>query len=155
MKKLAATTGARETALLLMAPIAAAALMTGCAEEAVTIEEPQVIATEESPFSYPAALWDQDLEGETVIMVRVTEDGAVDSVYVLESSGEAAFDSVAVNGARDLRFQPGRRDDRQATMWARLPVRFHKGGAEAETDGEVEPGPEPRADSRPTTGAEP
>jgi TonB family protein len=57
--------------------------------------------------------------------VRVTEEGAVDSVYVLESSGQAAFDSAAVHGALDLRFHPGRKDERRVAMWARLPVRFH------------------------------
>jgi TonB family protein len=97
--------------------------IAGCNDEDAVIEEPQLVV-DESPFRYPVAMWDEGVEGETVIMVRVTEKGGVDSVYVLESSGQAAFDSAAVVGGRDLRFRPGKRDDRTVTMWAKVPVRF-------------------------------
>ncbi len=97
--------------------------LAGCAPEEPVIQEPELI-TLDSPFNYPKNLWNEGVEGETVVMVRVTETGGVDSVYVAESSGMPAFDSAAVVGARDLRFTPGRRDDQRATMWARLPVRF-------------------------------
>jgi TonB family protein len=103
-----------------------AAGLAACAGDAVT-QEPELL-TLDSPFAYPVQLWDEGAEGETVIMVRVTDTGGVDSVYVLESSGQPAFDSAAVHGARELRFAPGRRDDRRVTMWARLPVRFHMNG---------------------------
>lgn len=98
-------------------------LVVGCGEDDAVVEEPEII-TVDSPFSYPKELWNDGVEGEVVVMVRVTETGVVDSVYVLEPSGVSAFDSVAVVGALDLRFAPGRRDDRRTTMWARLPVRF-------------------------------
>jgi TonB family protein len=90
-------------------------------EEPVT--DPQSISVD-SPFQYPIELWDERVEGETVVMVHVTEMGAVDSVYVQETSGQPAFDSAAVTGARELRFSPGRRGERRVDMWARLPVRF-------------------------------
>ena len=99
--------------------------MGGCQEQPVPVTEPEVI-TLESPFAYPVELWDAGAEGETLVMVHVTETGAVDSVYVLESSGHAAFDSAAVDGARTLDFAPGRRGDRRIAMWARLPVRFQR-----------------------------
>lgn len=91
------------------------------ADEPVTLPEPISV---ESPFRYPIALWDERAEGETVVMIHVTDEGAVDSVYVLASSGRPAFDSSAVAGARQLRFAPGRRGDRYVAMWAKLPVRF-------------------------------
>jgi TonB family protein len=94
----------------------------GCAEDA-TMEDPALI-TVDSPFKYPVAMWDDGVEGETVVMVRVTEMGGVDSVYVYETSGHAAFDSAAVSGARELRFAPARRDDRRVATWTRVPVRF-------------------------------
>jgi len=78
------------------------------------------------PIEYPLELWDQDMEGETLLRVRVTDTGAVDSVEVLESSGFRAFDSAAVAGARDLRFQPARRGGKRIDVWARVPVRFSK-----------------------------
>jgi TonB family protein len=97
----------------------------GCdpAEEPVTRPRPVSL---ESPFRYPVALWDAGETGETLLMIRVSEVGAVDSVYVLESSGHAAFDSAAVAGARELEFAPGRRGDDRVAMWTRLPVRFRR-----------------------------
>jgi TonB family protein len=101
--------------------------VTACAEEEVVVQEPELIE-HDSPFRYPVDLWDEGTEGETIVMVRVTPTGGVDSVYVAESSGYAAFDSAAVSGARELRFVPGRRDDRRVAMWARVPVRFQTAG---------------------------
>ncbi|HSH46277.1 MAG TPA: energy transducer TonB [Longimicrobiales bacterium] len=79
---------------------------------------------EESPFEYPLALWDAGVEGESLVMVRVDAAGAVDSVYVLESGGEPAFDSAAVAGARTMTFLPARQGDAVVSAWVRLPVRF-------------------------------
>lgn len=77
-----------------------------------------------SPFAYPVELWDMKIEGEAMLMVRVTEVGGVDSAYVLTSSGFAEFDSAAVQGAHALRFSPGRQGQKRIAMWTRLPVRF-------------------------------
>ena len=89
----------------------------------VPVTEPVPLAGA-SPFEYPIALWDARVEGETILMVHVTDVGAVDSAYVLSSSGHAAFDSAAVTGSRVLRFEPGRRGEEPIASWARLPVRF-------------------------------
>jgi TonB family protein len=114
------TTMARGVLPLLL-PIA---LLAGCgAEDPPVVEEPEIISTD-SPFRYPVAMWDEGVEGETLVMVRVTEAGRVDSVYVLQSSGQPALDSAAIHGARDLRFSPGRREEKRVAMWAKVPVRF-------------------------------
>jgi TonB family protein len=89
------------------------------------VEQPAPLFTE-VPIVYPLSLWDQDVEGETLLRVRVTETGAVDSVEVVESSGFEAFDSAAIAGARDLRFQPARRGGKRIEVWARVPVTFSK-----------------------------
>lgn len=78
------------------------------------------------PIEYPLQLWDQDMEGETLLRVRVSDVGGVDSVEIAESSGYAAFDSAAVEGARDLRFEPARRDGKRIEVWATVPVHFSK-----------------------------
>lgn len=109
---------ARITALAL-----ATALALGCTPEQ-PLTEPEVM-TAVSPFEYPVALWDRGIEGETVLMVYVTEMGGVDSVYVHESSGHAAFDDAALVGANKLRFKPARRGEERVARWARLPVRFN------------------------------
>lgn len=106
----------------------AALLTTACDGEQEPITDPEAISVE-SPFRFPVELWDARVEGETVVMVHVTDMGGVDSVYVLEPSGHAAFDSAAVAGAYELRFAPGRRGDRRIAAWARLPVRFRLPGA--------------------------
>ena len=80
----------------------------------------------EVPIEYPLRLWDQDMEGETLLRVRVTDTGEVDSVEILESSGYAAFDSAAVSGALDMKFRPARRDGKRIEVWAKVPVHFSK-----------------------------
>lgn len=80
----------------------------------------------EASVRYPLALWDEDVEGETLLRVLVNATGGVDSVEVLEPSGFAAFDSAAVKGAREFRFDPARRGDERVTAWAQVPVRFSK-----------------------------
>ena len=107
--------------VLAMAGGAAAGWLMGGEEVAVT--RPAVL-TDQSPFRYPIDLWDRRIEGEAVLMVHVTDAGAVDSAYVLISSGQPAFDSAALAGSGELRFTPGRRGDERVATWARLPVRF-------------------------------
>jgi len=78
------------------------------------------------PIEYPIELWDRDIEGLTVLKVRVTDLGRVDSVEVLESSGHDAFDSAATTGAWDLQFTPARKNGKRIEVWAQVPVHFSK-----------------------------
>jgi len=96
----------------------------GCGGES-EIERPSPLYGE-VPIEYPLKLWDQDMEGETLLRVRVTDTGAVDSVEVVVSSGYADFDAAAVEGARELRFRPARRDGERIPVWAHVPVPFSK-----------------------------
>lgn len=89
------------------------------------IQQPVPLYGDE-PIEYPLSMWDQGLEGETILRVRVTDVGAVDSVEVSGSSGHSVLDSAAVAGVRDLRFQPGRRSGERVRMWATLPVLFSR-----------------------------
>lgn len=78
------------------------------------------------PIEYPVHLWDQGIEGETLLRVRVDDMGWVDSVEVVQGSGHAALDSAALVGARDLRFTPGRKKGKRVSMWANVPVQFSR-----------------------------
>jgi len=80
----------------------------------------------EVPIEYPLDLWDADVEGVTLLRVRVTEMGVVDSVEVLEGSGYPAFDAAAVQGAFELRYRPARKNGERTTVWAQVPVHFTK-----------------------------
>jgi protein TonB len=106
--------------------LAAAALfaLATCGGEG-EIEQPTPLFGD-VPIEYPLHMWDQDMEGETLLRVRVSDVGTVDSVEVSASSGHAAFDSAAVAGARRLRFTPARRDGERIAVWAEVPVYFSK-----------------------------
>lgn len=104
--------------------VLAATLTLGCGAEG-EIEQPTPLFGN-VPIEYPLHMWDQDMEGETLLRVRVGDTGTVDSVEVVESSGYASFDSAAVAGALDLRFTPARQDGERIEVWAHVPVRFSK-----------------------------
>jgi len=76
--------------------LAALLLAVGCGGEG-EIQQPTPLYGE-IPIEYPLQLWDQNMEGETLLRVRVTDTGQVDSIEVVESAGEPAFDSAAVAG---------------------------------------------------------
>ena len=99
-------------------------VLAGCGGDG-EIEQP-VPLYGQVPIEYPVELWDEGVEGKTVVRVRVTSTGAVDSVEVFETSGHPRLDSAAVLGARDLRFQPGRRDGKRVDVWATVPVEFSR-----------------------------
>ena len=87
------------------------------------IEPPQVL-TDSVPFIYPVDLWDHNVSGQTVLLVRVNATGQVDSVAVDIGSGYPEFDSAAVQGAWRLRFIAARQGERRVPMWTKVPVRF-------------------------------
>jgi TonB family protein len=96
----------------------------GCAEPAeVPIEPPQAMS-DSMPFVYPVELWDHKISGQTIVLIRVSELGSVDSVMVATTSGYEEFDSAAVQGARTMKFTPGRQGERRVPMWTKMPVRF-------------------------------
>lgn len=80
--------------------------------------------SDSTPFVYPVDLWDRNVSGQTILLLRISELGAVDSVMIATPSGQPAFDSAAVQGARTMRFTPGRQGERRVAMWTKLPVRF-------------------------------
>lgn len=99
-----------------------AAFSCGVASE---IEQPMPLL-DEMTIDYPLSLWDQAIEGETLLRVLVTEAGSVDSVEIFESSGHPAFDSAAVAGVINLQFDPATQDGESIGVWVTLPVQFSK-----------------------------
>ena len=101
------------------------ATVVACAEPETT---PATALPGPSPFEYPLELWDRRIEGAALLLLHVSDAGVVDSAIVKETSGHAAFDSAAVQGARELQFSPARRGDRRVDSWVELPVRFNLEG---------------------------
>ncbi len=104
--------------------IVLASVLAGCSGDG-ELERPSPL-TAELAIEYPLELWDQGIEGESLLKVRVNDLGFVDSVIVVEPSGYPAFDSAAIRGAREMRFRPARKDGRRIEVWARVPVYFSK-----------------------------
>ena len=124
--------------------LAVATVVGGCTGDA-EVEQP-VPLYGENPIEYPLELWDQGVEGETILRVLVDPQGRVDSVEVKESSGHEDLDEAAVEGARELRFQPGRKNGERVEVWARVPVHFSKEpepGTRPEEEEEEDALPEP------------
>ncbi|MFW6200801.1 MAG: energy transducer TonB, partial [Gemmatimonadota bacterium] len=119
------TTGSTRPIALSLA-FAAALAASGCGSEA-ELEEP-VPLFEEVPIQYPLSLWDEQVEGTTVLRVWVSENGSVDSTRVMESSGYEAFDSAAMRGGSRLRFEPATRGGEPVGIWAEVPVHFSMEG---------------------------
>lgn len=63
-----------------------------------------------------------------LLLVRVADTGKPDDVTVVESSGDARLDQVAIEFARGLEWTPALVAGREATMSVRLPVEFEAGG---------------------------
>jgi len=98
-----------------------------CRKAPEPVTEPRQIS--ESPFQYPEELWDAGVQGKTTLRVFISTEGSVDSARVERTSGHAAFDSAALAGARQLRFEPARQGGEPVAVWRSLPVEFNLGPA--------------------------
>ena len=102
--------------------VLAMGIASGCKDDR-PVEQPRPLYGEE-PVKYPIDLYDQNVEGEAILRVRVTERGDVDSVEVEESAGHMGLDSAAVRSLLSTRFTPARRGDDFIDAWVHVPVRF-------------------------------
>ncbi len=117
---------------------AAALAALACGGDA-DIEKPTPRFTD-SPVEYPLELWDQDIEGSTLVRVLVNEEGGVDTAMVMTSSGHSELDSAAVQGALSMEFDPATREGEPLRVWARVPVHFSKDARPGTPGGTGDPG---------------
>ncbi|MCZ6478238.1 MAG: energy transducer TonB [Gemmatimonadetes bacterium] len=82
------------------------------------------LLNERLPFEYPTDAWRDRIGGETVLRLRISSDGIVDSITVERSSGHRSLDSAAVAGATELRYKPARQGEHPVPVWATLPIRY-------------------------------
>lgn len=86
---------------------------------------PQIL-NEDLPFRYPAALFEQRVQGNVMLRLFVDASGNVvtDSTRVVEASAYAALDSAALAGASRLRFRAARRRGVPIAVSLLFPVHF-------------------------------
>lgn len=89
-------------------------------------DEVPVMQNAALPFRYPSALWAQRVQGDVVLRLFVDTLGVPvpDSTTIATSSGVAALDSAALEGAPHLRFAPARRDGEVMAVSVLFPVLF-------------------------------
>jgi protein TonB len=73
---------------------------------------------------YPEECRRRSQEGTVRLRVLVLSDGTVGRAELARSSGIAAFDRAAVEGARRWRFRPARRAEAAVDDWVTLSVVF-------------------------------
>ena len=83
----------------------------------------------ESPFQYPASLYDDGVDGDVRLRLYVDSAGRVrpESTRVAESSGTPGLDTAAVHGAALLQFAPAHHNGRPVGMAFYQPVVFRHG----------------------------
>jgi TonB family protein len=124
--------------VLLLALVVAGAI-SGCRNDQAAVRreaqsrqnDSPVAINGESPFQYPAELYDQAVEGEVRLRLWVDSTGRVapESTRVYSSSGTAGLDSAAMAGAPQLQFAPAHQDGRPVGMAFYQPVIFRRRAA--------------------------
>src|SRR5882672_7338704 len=95
--------------------------------------EAPVALNPDVPIAYPAALFEQNIEGEVVLRLFTDSTGRLipESTRVAESSNYPALDSAALAGSTRLRFAPAKRRGISVATSFLQPVEFHHPGTNA------------------------
>jgi protein TonB len=85
-----------------------------------------VLRNAEPPFRYPVSLYAQRVQGNVTLRIFIDTAGRVhpESTTVAETSGHGALDTAAVNGSRELSFQPAMKRQKPMAVWVLYPVHF-------------------------------
>jgi protein TonB len=73
---------------------------------------------------YPSVLKAQGIEGDTTVLVRLSETGLVLEVKIVKSSGQKGFDDAAVIAAKKERFEPATRNGEPIPYTLKYTYRF-------------------------------
>jgi protein TonB len=73
---------------------------------------------------YPRKARRLGYEGIVMLKVLIDENGRVDDLTVLKSSGHTVLDRAASSAVRKWLFEPGTEGGIKKKMWVKIPVRF-------------------------------
>lgn len=76
------------------------------------------------PPVYPKDAEKKRIEGSVQLRILVIEDGTVNKVEIITSSGNASLDDAAVKAAKRTRFRPGIKNGKRVAMWIEYPIQF-------------------------------
>jgi protein TonB len=102
-------------------PVAA---MTQEATGAAAIENALPEYGRNPQIPYPKGARQKGYEGTVMLEVLVNQNGTVDDLKILTSSGYAILDRSAVNGVKTWFFKPAKKGKDPVEMWVQVPVQF-------------------------------
>jgi protein TonB len=73
---------------------------------------------------YPRRARKLGYQGVVILEVLVNDNGKVNDIKILESSGHKILDKAAVSSVKRWMFEPGTRNGEKVKMWVRIPIRF-------------------------------
>ena len=73
---------------------------------------------------YPRLARRRGYQGMVLLEAFINDEGRVDDLRILESSGHSVLDRSAIQTVHQWLFEPGRRGDEAIAMWVKVPVRF-------------------------------
>ena len=73
---------------------------------------------------YPRRARRLGYEGIVLLKVLIDENGRVDNLTLLESSGHTILDRAALSAVKNWLFEPGTEGGLKKKMWVKIPIRF-------------------------------
>jgi TonB family protein len=107
--------------------------------------EAPVALNPEVPIAYPAALYEQKVEGDVTLRLFVDSTGKLipESTRIAEPSGYPGLDSAALTGSKVLQFAPAKRHGVAVATAFLQPVEFRQVGTTRTGTVTIPPAPPP------------
>jgi len=104
------------------APAGPNAAATSLPADGVAFEKPRRIGA--ASLQYPSVLKSQGIDGDVVVLIRITTEGSVSTVKIIRSSGYPEFDEAARKAAVSERYQPATRGGEPVEYSLKYTYRF-------------------------------
>ncbi len=122
IKKTSRMAGEHSESTTYSAALASRQSDNGAPASAITLAKP--LYRQNPAPAYPRKARRLGYEGMVMLKVLVDENGRVDDLTVLESSGHTILDQTALASVRKWLFEPGTEGGIRTKMWVRVPIRF-------------------------------
>lgn len=92
--------------------------------ESVNVNIARPLFKQNTSPRYPQRARRMGYEGLVMLKVLVDENGRVDDLEILKSSGYAVLDRAAISSVKTWLFEPGTEAGKKKKMWVKIPIRF-------------------------------